>query len=629
MCRSWSDDGFVSYKIDRQYTSKSGSLGCEWCGLIARLAEESKSIVPLEFQDDTDTNIVRFGKRFLPEDFTPKGNNRYGININGASFYLTATATEDNPISAVVTARPAHSDVTSDYTFQSIDQWLDLCATHPDCGPLNDSPLPTRLIEVSPADNNGNPRIALTKGKRGKYVALSYCWGGRQEGMTRKNNISTRLQGLDSMELSNSILQAIDTTRRMGLRYIWIDAICIIQDDEQDKAYEISQMCDIYRQAFLTIVAANSARAIDGFLKNPSVSGPRPYRIPFWTTDGRLSLVCLQLEGWYNDDNEPINSRCWTLQERLLSRRLVIYASHNVQVQCQYEIVNLDNSLNIAAGLGTWRLPSGLISPLAGVSADDLAPEAIMELWKRVITQYSARQLKRVEERLVALAGLAHAFREVLQLPYLAGLWSGPTLPLMLLWEAAEDTKEPYQIFVAPSWSWASISTPVSYRNAHKLADIRPFDVEILSATMQLQNAILPLGKVSGGRIVLRGHLQPAKMVPPGDLVWTNYTGPPPARPPIPSEGIYAGDFVLPDIQTYARLDEEMGVMKETLAVMCLALAVRSYDHEGAHYDAVDGILIQKTKNLQGTMEFRRIGSFYGAMQEEFVDSIKEEVTLV
>ena len=88
---------------------------------------------------------------------------------------------------------------------------------------------------------------------------------------------------------------------------------------------------------------------------------------------------------------------------------------------------------------------------LTRAHADGLGSGAIIELWKYVITMYSERQIKRKEERLVAISGLAHAFHQALNLRYLAGLWSGPTLPLMLLWEARGDVGPAYEKYIAPT----------------------------------------------------------------------------------------------------------------------------------------------------------------------------------
>jgi Heterokaryon incompatibility protein (HET) len=255
----------VSYTVDKEHTGESSLNGCGWCSLINRLDDESEDSIPSEFRGDKSTIEVELGIGWLHEKYTPDGNNRYRVWVNRVCSYLSACTTENSAVSDVVTSRSLHTDVASDLTFEKIQQWMQKCSTHPECGPLSDSPLPTRLIKVAPEDGVGEPRIISAKGFRGKYAALSYCWGGKQLGMTVKENIASRFRQLDTGELSKTVLQAIQTTKRMGLQYVWVDAICIIQDDEEDRTNEIRQMCDIYRQAYVTIVAANAAHSSDGF----------------------------------------------------------------------------------------------------------------------------------------------------------------------------------------------------------------------------------------------------------------------------------------------------------------------------------------------------------------------------
>jgi len=618
----------VSYTADKKHTSESALNGCGWCSLINRLDDESEYSIPTEFRGDKSTIKVELGIGLFHERYTPDGNNRYTVWVNGVCSHLSACTTEDNAASNTVTARRLHTEVTSDLAFEKIQQWIQKCSTHLECGPLSDSPLPTRLIEVAPEDGVGEPRIISTKGVRGKYAALSYCWGGKQLGMTVNKNFASRFRQLDTKELSKTVLQAIQTTKRLGLRYVWVDAICIIQDDEQDRTNEIRQMCDIYRQAYLTIVAANAASSSNGFWEiRPSQSSAT--KMPFWSATGELSWVWVQEEGWYDDDSEPINTRCWTLQERLLSHRLVIFASHTIQLQCQHDIVNLGDSLNIPAGLGPWRLPSGLTYPLRQVEAKGLTTEALIEAWKNVITLYSNRNIKRVEERLVALSGLAQAFNEVLETPYAVGLWFGPTLPPMLLWQACSTyaLTHRFPTYIAPSWSWASYPTSISYRNGHKLQNMKPFDMEILSSTFQLQNPLLPFGKVSAGRIVLKAHIKLATFIPPAGLSWKCFMGSQPSRPPIPPSVIYPSDFVLPDCMIDVKFDYR--TPDQETDVLCLALASRSYEYDGVNYTSLDGLLVERTTQGDFPPEYRRIGNFFGAMREEFAESEKQEIVLV
>jgi hypothetical protein len=119
----------------------------------------------------------------------------------------------------------------------------------------------------------------------------------------------------------------------------------------------------------VTIVAASSSAANQGFLADRKP--PRPsVKIPCWGKDGELGAVSLRPEGWYDAESEPVNSRAWTLEERLLSPRLLIYATHTLQYQCHYHPVTLGCSIHIPAGLGSWRLPDFLFRDMIGPKPD-------------------------------------------------------------------------------------------------------------------------------------------------------------------------------------------------------------------------------------------------------------------
>lgn len=626
LCRAESGGASaVVYWTDESYVNEHASKDCEWCSLIQQLNLGSRYIIPSEYQGDTSRIEVELGPGLPYENYTPKGNNRLSVCVNGAPCYFTVMATENNIVSDIVTARPVYTDTKSDLTFKAINGWLAKYGTHPECGHISDSPLPTRLIDVASGDQE--VRLVSTNNAEGRYAALSYCWGGTQSGKTLRASFAVRQQHINIDELSETVRQAIQTTRRMGLRYIWIDAICIIQDDETDRTKEISQMCDIYRQAYVTIVAASAASSSEGFLqirRTPSSTT----NVPFWAANGKLGSVSLVPEGHYDDSSESVNARCWTLQERLLSRRLVIFASHTIQLQCQREIVNSGDSMNLSAGVSSQRLPSSLLQPITKIDASDLGPNAMIEFWKRVITMYSERQIQRTEERLVALSGLAHAFCQALNLNYLAGLWSGATLPFMLLWEADYESKQPaYEAYIAPTWSWASHPGRISYPNSHTLSKMKTFDVEILSAITVPLDFASPLGKVTTGKIVLKARIQQVRFISSGDLVFEEYADSPPPRPPTPSHGLYPPDYVLPDTRTDARLNRESS--SSGIGLMAIALASRTYRVDGVEYVAVDGLLVRQADKLQSPTDYQRVGNFKGAMQKEFGTCRRREITLV
>lgn len=190
--------------------------------------------------------------------------------------------------------------------------------------------MPLRLLSVMPASSD---RVSLveTSGRFLRFAALSYCWGKRAFLTTRTTNLSQHLQEISISDLPQTVQDAIQCTRRLGLPYIWVDALCIVQDDETEKHEEISRMKDFYRGAYLTISASSAGACQDGFLqRRQSIEScfEMCVRLPKGT-NGRIQFVKQQLKPHPRlsmcPGAEPVSYRAWTTQESLLSSRVLIY----------------------------------------------------------------------------------------------------------------------------------------------------------------------------------------------------------------------------------------------------------------------------------------------------------------
>jgi len=203
-------------------------------------------------------------------------------------------------------------------TIEVARSWLERCSRdHSTCSPpesLSTAIAPSRIIRV---DANANSSIQLIQtvdlAYKIQYVALSYCWGGDQLGKTLKSNVNRRKMPFSLFGPAKSIRDAVQVVRELGFSYLWVDSLCIIQDDQKDLATELSRMSDIYEQATLTISAAKSGTSTEGFL-NPrsqiTISNACGYRCP----DGQIGIIQLQSPK-KKSHLEPIHRRCWTLQE--------------------------------------------------------------------------------------------------------------------------------------------------------------------------------------------------------------------------------------------------------------------------------------------------------------------------
>ncbi|EIW85711.1 HET-domain-containing protein, partial [Coniophora puteana RWD-64-598 SS2] len=404
----------------------------------------------------------------------------------------------------------------------------DCLRTH-DCPALQDALpfLPTRVIDCS---DPSHPRLFVSGHAPGRYIALSYVWGEPQPYSTTSSNIASYVQHIDTQFLPQTIKDAIIITNMLGIRYLWADTLCIIQDSDEDKVHELGHMKNIYRDSYLTIVVASANRVSEGFLHRREDTlrlNRADFTLPVVLPEGRgtgsvsFSPMYMEIDNpvtmddtWYEPLKEPVHQRAWCMQELFLSPRSLVFASHTLQYQCQKGARNIGGADN-----EYWtddRIPWSRPPPISGIpqdvkTIDDL--DNIYGAWKTIVHSYTRRSISVPGDKLVALAALAEYFHAIVQAPYLAGVWQN-TLLMDLLW-AHVHTTGPWprpSKYRAPSWSWTAIDGLVAYYDGCAkgcLVSVAPktmhaFVAQVVLCETALQDATLPFGAVSGGVLVLR-----------------------------------------------------------------------------------------------------------------------------
>jgi hypothetical protein len=166
---------------------------------------------------------------------------------------------------------------------------------------------------------------------------LSYCWGGPQKITLTRGSFGRFLQGVPISKFGKMIRDAVRVTRELGIRHLWVDAVCIMQDIDEDKAVQLKRMCDIYEMATVTIAAADAVTHTEGFLKSLDCTEGNTiqHMMPF--SAGGIALLHKnepRLSRGFRDF--PLNTRAWTLQELLLSRR-VLFMQRRRRFGCAVE----------------------------------------------------------------------------------------------------------------------------------------------------------------------------------------------------------------------------------------------------------------------------------------------------
>ncbi|KAF2093647.1 HET-domain-containing protein [Rhizodiscina lignyota] len=351
------------------------------------------------------------------------------------------------------------AETGSAQAFGKVLEWLTECEQeHEDCRQRSELRLPTRVLDVGLDD--GIIRLHESSDESGKYTALSHCWGSIQILTTTKETLDDRKEGIPSEHLSKTFSEAIEITRRLGIKYIWIDSLCIIQDDKADWLNEASKMADVYRNAYLTIAATRSAGGDGGlFTSTPDleVSGSTPtdegYRIIF-----REQIKHVRMHE-SDDDRCPLFCRGWCYQERLLSTRVLHFGPQELFFEC------LTESQCECGGIYGHEiaLPRQKLAYAKALYCSNMY--YVAKVWRTMVLEYCDLSFTFKNDKLPALGSAARQVADKRKSRYLAGLWEDSIIK-DLFWEGFGWTKKRYSPWRAPTWSWASIEGLVYYKDA-------------------------------------------------------------------------------------------------------------------------------------------------------------------
>ncbi|KAH8807774.1 heterokaryon incompatibility protein-domain-containing protein [Xylogone sp. PMI_703] len=529
-----------------------------------------------------------------------------------------------DPAASYVTARKLQTQLHSDASRHQIQKWLAECANHTQCSKQTEVILPTRVIEVAPAI--GKPRVLNTAGKKGRYVTLSYCWGGSSHGELIQSNLNEYIQSLKVDALPQTIRDAIEVTKSIAVPYLWVDALCIIQDSDDDKRHEIAMMQQIYKESFITIVAACSEHVGQGFLH----TRPIPlelYTIPFRLAESLFGTMSVQDldEIEYDESSEPINKRAWTLQESLLPCRYLIYSSHTLQWRCKSGVQNFGNSLHIVSYAERNQYSQSLYT----LSTQDFDAEQALKRWLRLVTIYSQRSVSLPHDKLNAISAVATEFSSLLG-SYIAGVWQ-----LSLLWQLTWVTSSSWnpragntrpKVYRAPSWSWASVDGDLSFEDNLLEADNEEYlyRCNVISCETESKSVQFPFGEVLSGSLKLRGVLKQALFKSATkELVWFTEDDPLSKsknchRSPKHAENECDESEGASDLYIGAKgYHDEAGDWPPIL-VFCFPISA-----QGKRISK--GLLLVE---LEGDI-FKRVGSFEAADKEYFDHLTQREITII
>jgi hypothetical protein len=306
-------------------------------------------------------------------------------------------------------------------------------------------PLPTRVLDVGvPGEVYLQDDLQLRDGggERGQYACLSHRWGHVPLFRTFSSNLEDLKRNVSFAQLPGTFQDAIVFTRKVGLRYLWIDALCIIQDDNDDWEKEWANMSDVFTFSTLTLAATAARDDSQGMFR---FIAPPPV-LDFTDAKGRSRRMIVyesRLTSLSREVNKAsLTGRAWAYQERLLSPRVLHFCNGFLVFECMHQTVSEDGFYSQT----TSHPKIAHMRALAELSESGLAAK-----WRSMVQAFSWLNLTFERDRLPAIAGLAQQMARYRKDEYMGGLWSRSLLD-DLAWRKPQRLNKRSN---APSWSWA------------------------------------------------------------------------------------------------------------------------------------------------------------------------------
>lgn len=345
--------------------------------------------------------------------------------------------------------------------------------------------IPSRLLYIPPDPVEGIVlRLKESVPSGAKYVALSHCWGSRDRWprcLTTNANYESQLRHIPWDTLPQTFRETAIFARKLGLEYVWIDSMCIIQGDEKDWQRESTKMYSVYSNAYITFAAATAHDSHDGLFRRRAPGSLVPlltlgfrgkryhvqaYKVP----DERLEFEKQVDQGSTVNPSYPLLIRAWAFQERLVSPRVLFFGSEELLWECPTGRSCEEDTYSPPSwheaddnGISRWESFMHRYNTITDKG------QKMASHWHRIVEPYNDLELSEPTDRLPAIAAIAQRFAQGRpDDEYICGMWKslmprgllagfsvnqnfiGPHIDLG---PSAMDQSD----YIAPSWAWASV----------------------------------------------------------------------------------------------------------------------------------------------------------------------------
>ncbi|RII13652.1 heterokaryon incompatibility protein [Alternaria sp. MG1] len=409
---------------------------------------------------------------------------------------------EELPVATGVYRRNLTIPVTQ--SIEAALEWMNSCLhKHEQCQKhTQPHTYPTRLLELG----GHNFRLILSQDEKpsGPYAALSYCWGPNPSfPCLTADNLQDFQDGRPYTSLPIAFQEAIHILEKLSIQYVWIDALCIIQSgvgSGKDWQFECGRMEEVYSNCIINLSLAQAAHPNESCLRGYTLDSTLPFRIDVVDETHHDGSYTVLSRDYFTEalNDQPLGSRAWVLQERLLATRVLSIGNGELFWDCEqlphaseslpYGFTHCSDKAKFFRNHLSLPIPSlPRIKDSEDMEGNRSTSDSadLEDIWSRIIKEYNARQLTYPQiDKLVALSAISRRMSYAMDDEYLAGHFR-KTLPLSLNWytdrsnsHISRPTDRPpkrlprssnqicdgdwinnpsWNWVVTPSWSWASV----------------------------------------------------------------------------------------------------------------------------------------------------------------------------
>ncbi|KAB8226925.1 HET domain-containing protein [Aspergillus alliaceus] len=514
-----SPNGFLIVSKIREIQEQA-SKGCSSCLLLYKCF--------LEFRESDENHRANRDDMYLQVElvsgraaqvtiYSPRENTKSRDVYS--KFHIFAVAGTPNPWPVLFKAPSSPKFALTDERQACFNYWIQNCReNHPSC--QRPRFMPKRLVDVG----LGNRGMCLVEDVHPacQYVALSHCWEFSEAAtvQTTKRNLEETKAYISYMSLSKTFRDAVDICKWLDVPYLWVDSICIVQDDPGDWIDQATAMGSIYEGAYVTIAAhfdpngttddgcCLNRRGFSEIVLNDATGTPFSTFIK-WSDSHDISKP------------QGLMSRAWCIQERLLSPRVLHFRQGEVIFECSMESkcecgtlgIQLETmyhyKLKAPEKRLIWDNHITESPPGSNIGTDVYSAWG---KWRAVVRLYSAANLTVETDRLPALSGLAQRSPKRIFGDYIAGLWSNDLPKGLLRGYGVRGKVSRAQLSTAPSFCWTSLhgeelGLPLPPYSSSGCREAKILELQVVPATKN------PTGSVKNGLIRLQAWVMETKII--------------------------------------------------------------------------------------------------------------------